>query len=117
MFCVCLYPRTSIADGQFERVDLNTIVDAGKDDLKQELTRKSAVIESTGLGEANVIPFQFRQLLNNLFSNWLKFSKPVMPLRKKIKGEIISGSQTGVAKLNAANKYWHVTIQDNGTGA
>ena len=44
--------------------------------LKEELQEKKAIIEMGKLCDANIIPFQFRQLLQNLIANSLKFSKP-----------------------------------------
>ena len=44
--------------------------------LKEEIQEKSATIEVHNLCEVNIIPFQFRQLLQNLIANSLKFCKP-----------------------------------------
>ena len=66
--------------------------------------------------EANIIPFQFRQLLFNLISNSLKFSNPAQPSYIKIKSEIAQGIKLNNAKLSAEKKYCHITVSDNGIG-
>ncbi len=70
------YSRTNTQEGKFEKTDLNKIIEEVKDDLKEEIQQKHATIEVEEMCEANIIPFQFRQLLFNLLSNSLKFSKP-----------------------------------------
>ncbi len=45
--------------------------------MKATSTAKThASIEVKGNCEVKIIPFQFRQLMNNLIGNALKFSKP-----------------------------------------
>jgi signal peptidase I len=46
------------------------------DQLKDTISEKHATIEANELCKANIIPFQFRQLLYTLISNALKFSNP-----------------------------------------
>ena len=110
------YSRTNVQERVFEKTDLAKIIDEVKDDLKEELEQKNAVIEVLKTCKADIIPFQFRQLLYNLVSNSLKFSKPETHTIIKINCEIIKGSIVENAKLSDETNYCHIKITDNGIG-
>lgn len=110
------YSRTKTAERKFENTDLNKIIDEVKTDLKEELNAKHATIEVGVMCDANVIPFQFRQLMHNLIGNSLKFSKSDTPPHIIIKNEIIKHSQANNANLTPEKEYCHITITDNGIG-
>src|SRR5688572_7035268 len=110
------YSRTNSFERKFENTDLNKIVEEVKDDLKEDLRLKNAIIETTEMCEANVIPFQFRQLMHNLIGNSLKFSNPNQPPHIKIKSQIAKGIEFNNESLLPQNKYCHISIIDNGIG-
>jgi signal transduction histidine kinase len=74
------------------------------------------MIEYADLGNANIIAFQFRQLVYNLMSNALKFSSPIRDAIIKIESEIVLGSSTNIESLGMENKYHHISFIDNGIG-
>ena len=110
------YSRTNTAERKYEKTDLNKIVEEVKADLKEELQQKQATLEATEICEVNIIPFQFRQLLHNLVSNSLKFSKPDQAPHIKIKSEIVNGTKFKNDKLSDKTTYCHISISDNGIG-
>lgn len=110
------YSRTNIQERVFEKTDLSRIVEEVKEDLKEEIEQKNATIENCENCEANIIPFQFRQLLYNLISNSLKFSKPETPIVIKINSKIVKGAALENKKLEPETNYCHIQIQDNGIG-
>ena len=110
------YSRTSTQEKIFETTDLNGIIAEVKEDLKEELKEKHAVIEANQLCDADIIPFQFRQLMLNLIANSLKFSKPGDPPIIQIKSEMISGLHLHDQKFSSQNMYCHITVADNGIG-
>ena len=110
------YSRTTRAERKFENTDLNKIVEEVREDLREELEQKRATIESTDLCHLNIIPFQFRQLLHNLLSNALKFSRPGQPPHVIIKNRIISGAEFEPAGFLEKRKYCHISVSDNGIG-
>jgi light-regulated signal transduction histidine kinase (bacteriophytochrome) len=59
--------------------------------LKEEIQEKQANIVHE-LCKANVIPFQFRQLMQNLISNSLKYSVPEVKPHIVIKSVLINKS-------------------------
>ena len=110
------YSRTNTTERRFETSDLKQIIAEVKEDLKEELEEKHAIIEANQLCDADIIPFQFRQLLHNLISNSLKFSMPDQPPLIQIKSEIAGGEKFNNEKLRSQNKYCHITFSDNGIG-
>jgi len=91
----------------FEEVEQNFI---------EEILHKKAVIHISGSFEVNVIRFQFRQLLQNLISNSLKFSIPDIPPQINITSSIVSGKKVKNKQLDAHTDYCHIVYTDNGIG-
>lgn len=110
------YSRINRKKRKFENTDLNKIIGEVKDDLKEELNNKYAILEVTELCKIDIIPFQFSQLLHNLIDNALKFSNPTQPPHIIIKCEIANGIKFNNVKLSPQKKYCHISISDNGIG-
>ena len=119
------YSRINTNERKFEKTDLNIIIEEVKTELKDTIQEKHAIIEVIELCPANIIPFQFGQLMHNLISNALKFSNPDIPPRIIIKSRIVKGSKSinarlndkvGQEKLSPEKKYCHITVKDNGIG-
>ena len=111
------------AERKFEICDLNNIIKKIKTELKETIKEKHATIEATELCRVNVIVFQFHQLMQNLISNALKFSRPKHPPHIIIKSNIIEGSKLKNHNLalpagwvSSEKKYCHITVSDNGIG-
>lgn len=107
------YSRTNTVDRIFKLTDLNVILAEVKNDFKETMLEKGAVIETTGLCEISVIPFQFRQLLNNLIGNALKFSKAGRQPVINITGEQLIGGDT---RFSPGTRLCHIRVSDNGIG-
>ena len=110
------YSRTNVQERVFEKTDLSKIIDEVKEDLKEELEQKGAVIEKHKTCVVDLIPFQFRQLLYNLVSNAVKFSKPDIPPVVKIDSRIVKGAAINNEKAKASTDYCHISVSDNGIG-
>ncbi|MES2775730.1 MAG: ATP-binding protein [Bacteroidota bacterium] len=110
------YSRTKVTERHFEKTDLNKIFEEVKEDLQDTLKEKNATIEVTELCYADIIPFQFRQMMHNLISNSLKFSSPQKTPHINIKGIIAAGKNLNNEKLSPRQVYCHITISDNGIG-
>jgi signal transduction histidine kinase len=65
---------------------------------------------------ANIITFQFKQLLHNILSNALKFSKPGITPLIVIGARLKQGHECHNDKLTADKEYCHISIADNGIG-
>ncbi|SFA87733.1 PAS domain S-box protein [Algoriphagus aquimarinus] len=110
------YSRTSIAERKFEPTDLNKLITEVKMDLKEELAFHQAVINTDELCIINIIPFQFRQLLQNLISNSLKFSVKDREPHISISSEKGLGRDFDLERLSPSINYCHIRISDNGIG-
>lgn len=110
------FSRTNIVDRKFENIDLNTIVKEVEEVLSENIQEKKAVIATDMHGTAKIIPFQFTQLLVNLVTNSLKFSKMDVPLNIEIKSRIATGTELEQLQLAPEKDYCHISFQDNGIG-
>ncbi|HLP51343.1 MAG TPA: PAS domain-containing protein [Chitinophagales bacterium] len=110
------YSRTTTAERKFEKISLDKVIDEVKEDLKEEIKEKGAMIETIDICDVTIIPFQFRQLIQNLVSNALKFAQTDRPPHIKIQCATGRGTQLPHAGLRADKEYCHITISDNGIG-
>ena len=117
------YSRINTTERKFEKTDLNIIIEEVKTELKDTIQEKHATIEASELCPANIIPFQFRQLMYNLISNALKFSNPGLPSHIIIKSRIVKRSKFNnekpalpAGRLSPEKNYCHITVKDNGIG-
>lgn len=110
------FSRIATTELVFEKAELSLIVDDIKAELKDTIREKNATIETTDLCASYIIPFQFRQLLYNLVSNALKFSRSDIPCRITIRSELASATHLNNTSLSPGKEYCHITVKDNGIG-
>jgi PAS domain S-box-containing protein len=110
------YSRTNSQEKKFKLVNLNTIIDEVKENLKEELEQTNAILMVEEIGEVPIIPFQFQQLIYNLISNSIKFARANVAPYVEIKSEIALGSKLNNPKLEKDVFYCHITFSDNGIG-
>jgi light-regulated signal transduction histidine kinase (bacteriophytochrome) len=110
------FSRIANTELTFKKTKLKSIIDEVKAELKDTILEKNATIEATKIGSANIIAFQFRQLMYNLISNALKFSNPNIPSHIEIDSRIVKGSMLNNKKLSSEKNYCHITVKDNGIG-
>ena len=96
-------------------VYLQEVVNDAKEDLEEETEQKNATITVTTNAHFYAIAFQFRQLIYNLLSNSLKFSRPGIAPQIIIDYELIQ--RTEYNKSVTQEKEYHlITFKDNGIG-
>jgi len=110
------FSQISTAELKFEKTEISAIVEEVKAELKDIIQEKNATVTFAEHCPANIIPFQFRQLMYNLISNALKFSIPEKPSRIIITSKIEKGSKLNIEKLSHKKNYCHITVKDNGIG-
>jgi light-regulated signal transduction histidine kinase (bacteriophytochrome) len=110
------YSVASRSEIEFEKVDLNKVVQDVKEQILEEDTAKNIFIDSEKLPVANVIPVQFQQLIFNLISNSVKYRKRDADLVITITGETVSGASLKEEFDADKDKYFKITITDNGIG-
>ena len=110
------YSRTNTMERTFERTNIKSLVEDVRKEFMEELQEKAGNIDIGPLCVLNVVPFQFRQLMQNLIGNALKFSTPGTPPLIQIYSEVKQGSDFKVEGLQANQSYCHLWITDNGIG-
>lgn len=108
------FSRISSAERTFERMPLSLIIDEVKAEFQEVIREKNAVIEYSEVCDAHINPFQFRQLMQNLIGNALKFTNPERSPHILIKSEVVEGHRH--EKLSPQKKYCRITVTDNGIG-
>ncbi len=110
------YSRTNTAEKNFELVDLKKVIADVKTELRETIDEKQALIECGDLPAVTGIAFQLHQLMTNLLSNSLKFSRDGVRLHIRINANLVRGTQALGKHLNPEKAYHHITVADNGIG-
>ncbi|WP_291783128.1 chemotaxis protein CheB [Cecembia sp.] len=101
---------------KFENLNLLDIIKDVQVEMKEKLEEKKASVVIQEMCTVSVIPFQFRQLMQNLISNSIKFAKPNLPPLIKISSELVSKEDIkNIGNLNQ-KLYCHIVFSDNGIG-
>lgn len=104
------YSSMDASEIHFVPTDLNLTVDEIKNNMIELLEKKNARIEVAELPTLSVIPIQFQQLLTNLISNGIKYSREDVDPVIKINAELVFLEEF------AGKQFWKITIADNGIG-
>ncbi|MDZ7755811.1 CheR family methyltransferase [Rhodohalobacter sp.] len=110
------FSRLNTTERKFKRVNLKTVVEDVIENLSENIKATQATVDVGEMCEADIIVFQFRQLMHNLISNAMKFTKSDVKPHIKIKSRIIKGSKLKTKSLNPDKKYSHISVSDNGIG-
>ena len=117
------YSRTSITERIFEKDGLLAVIEEVRKDLSESMLEKKAIIKTGKLDEAFINHSQFRQVLNNLVANALKFSKPGVPPHITIESRLAPGNlfqkefpSIQTSALLPEKSYCHISFADNGIG-
>ncbi len=100
----------------FEKQSLQNILEETIQTLEFKIEQQKAIIKADPLPEAYIIPFQFRQLFQNLLSNSLKFVRPGIQPEIQIKYQLIPAAETAPFHLTKAAHYHKIIFSDNGIG-
>ncbi len=110
------FSRASMIERKFERVELGSIVEDLRNALLEEIHERKVKLDVDLPDVATIIPFQFTQLMQNLFSNSLKFSQPDKQLHIVIKSKSVKGTELEIDQLPDDQTYCHIVFEDNGIG-
>jgi signal transduction histidine kinase len=109
------YSRTSAQKRTFDTVSLKAVINDIHNDLHEETEQKNATITVLNNGYLNVITFQFRQVIYNLISNSLKFSRPGIAPEITIDYQLIKRIEI-IKGTTEEKKYHLISFKDNGIG-
>lgn len=104
------YSSMDASEIKFKTLDLNVIVDDIKNNITDIIEVKNARIVAENLPKVKAIPVQFQQLLSNLISNGLKYSRPEEP-------PVITITANKVVLEEFDKKeFCRIDVADNGIG-
>ncbi len=108
-----VYSHTDVHERVFEQTSLNNIIADVKSELAEIILEKKADIKVGKDVELTVNRFQLKQLVSNLLTNALKFSRTGVP--PKI---ILECNETATSVHGTIDeiKYFQITCSDNGIG-
>ncbi len=110
------YSSTSTNDKKVQVTDLNFLLQNVMEQLKERIESKGATIKADLLPTLKVVTFQFEQLLINILSNSLKYSKPDVPPVIIIKADIVNANDIELPLETKAQRYHLIKVSDNGIG-
>lgn len=110
------FSRTNTLPKDYHLTDLNTILYEVKTELREKIDAANVKIISGNLPKCYVIEFQFRQLLENILSNSIKYSRAEVVPEIKITYKILQPNEAPAELANENQHYFQLTITDNGIG-
>jgi two-component system CheB/CheR fusion protein len=99
----------------FRRANVKNMFAEVLEDFEVTIREKNATITSNGLPELELIPGQFRQVIHNLLSNALKFTKPDIPPVIRLEATRIR-ERSFDAPPDPAGGFFRFSMTDNGIG-
>jgi hypothetical protein len=110
------WSKTETSDKLFQPYDLEVMLEEIKSTLKVFIEEQGATIAATNLPVVNVIPFQFKQMFENLLMNSIKYCKPDVAPHISIITEKVEGSQVPFSTAQSDKTYYKFSVADNGIG-
>lgn len=111
-----LFSQSANASQPQELVDLSKAVEEIKGELITRIEEKKAAISMSPLPKVYGVPFQIKQLLVNLVSNALKYTRDGIAPEIEISGDLIEGSKIDEPAADPRMLYARVSVADNGIG-
>jgi len=111
-----LYSHVNMSDKTFEEVDPNKIVNDVICNLNEEITEAHAQIKAEKLPVIKGMPFQIKQLFENLIGNSIKYKQDHVPPAITIGGSVVDGKDVSEKFYKESDKYYKLSVSDNGLG-
>ena len=110
------FSHTASAEKKLETLDLNVLLEEVENSLKETIEENNVTITSTQLPTLRIIDFQFRQLLENLIGNAIKYRKSGVNPNITITTSLVSGKTYTNEGADANKNYQKLLFADNGIG-
>lgn len=112
-----MYSRATSSVQSYEPINLNDLVDQIMMLHKEDFEQKKIIMRVKPLPVVHGVRFQFKQLMDNLLNNSLKYKHPSRPLMINLSDEgIVKGHQIKDSDAEHERNYHHISITDNGIG-
>jgi PAS domain S-box-containing protein len=110
------YSRANSQDDTFEETDLTEIVEEIILSQKDLIEQNEVSIHLEQLPVVKGIPFQLKQLIDNLINNSVKYKSPQRKCIIDIFSEQVKGEEIEAKEAEPTTIYHKITVQDNGLG-
>ncbi|PIB30430.1 PAS domain-containing protein [Maribacter sp. 4G9] len=110
------FSRTDVQKSEVCPTDLNKIVREVLEDLSERIELSGASVSYEGLPVIQAVPFQMRQVFDNLLNNSLKFIKPETIPEIRISTELATNKEIKKLGLAMGFTYHKIKVMDNGIG-
>jgi len=107
------YSRTNTSEIALVSTPLNAIIEEVRNNLSELIEENNVTIEVGELPVLNIIQSQFNQLFSNIIMNAIKYRRQHVDAVIKITADVLE-LQNQSSTVN--NKYWKISIADNGIG-
>lgn len=111
-----VYATTASTIPNLEWVSLDKVMKDVMDTHEVTIENKNATIEFPVLPEILAVPFQIKQLFDNLIGNALKYSHPQRAPHIVIHYESMPGTVLDIDEAEKHTLYHKITVTDNGIG-
>jgi signal transduction histidine kinase len=111
-----MYSHVTISDRSFEEVDLNKVIDDVIYNLKEEISETHTQIKTDNLPVIKGMPFQIKQLFENLISNSIKYKREEVTPAITIEGYMVNEKDIPEKFYKESNRYYKLFFKDNGLG-
>ena len=110
------FSRVSRNLEKFKPVDLNQVLEDVLTDLQISIENTNVAITHDPLPVINGNVTQLQQLFQNILSNAIKFRRENVPPEISVSTEKVTGKSLDFENINPAQKYYEISIKDNGIG-
>ncbi|HJW16650.1 MAG TPA: PAS domain S-box protein [Flavisolibacter sp.] len=110
------YSRANSQNDPYEETDLTECVEEIILSQKDLIEQNEVSIHLEQLPVVKVIPFQFKQLIDNLINNSIKYKSPERKCVINIFSEQVKGDEIDAREAESTMLYHKITVQDNGLG-
>ena len=102
-------------DEEFTQIDLNAMIREIMSDLELQIELKHCTFKISPLPPIQGIPFQIRQVFQNLLSNSIKFSKGNAGCLISVTGDLVP-EKSFDSPPTESGEYCRIVVADNGVG-
>ena len=113
---ILTYSRTSVSNENMELVDLQQLLIEIRNPFETGLSKTNVVITFDGLPTVSGIPFQLRQLFDNLIGNAVKYRHPDRTPHIQIGCEKIVSPFFQEQQESNTKLMYKISVSDNGIG-
>ncbi len=110
------YSRTNTSEIVLVSMSLNDIVEEVKNNLRELIEENNVTLEVGELPVLDIVPLQFIQLFSNIIMNAIKYRKQNVNPVIKINADVVDETELKKQSSLTNNKYWKISIADNGIG-